>query len=151
MIETKVIFYTVKDAASKITALLQAVDRHFLKKEKIKILVPDTSAVNFVDELLWSTPKESFRPHSTSVALSCQDLILISLPLQSSDEYPIVFNLCQTPYTLTSPLKILYELEDLSHPQKASAFQKKFQVYQKAGYTLSSGTLPSTQHKKYAK
>lgn len=141
MIETKVIFYTVKDAASKVVALLQAVDRHFLKKEKIKILVPDLTAANFVDELLWSTPKESFRPHSVSAVLSFQNLILISLPVQSSDEFSIVFNLCQTPYTPTSPLKILYELEDLSHPQKAAAFQKKFQIYQKAGFTLSSGSL----------
>ena len=141
MIETKVIFYTVKDASSKVTALLQVVDRHFIKKEKIKILVPDASAANFVDDLLWSTPKESFRPHSVSALLSFQNLIFISLPVQSSDEFSIIFNLCQTPYTPTSPLKILYELEDISHPQKASAFQKKFQIYQKAGFILSSGSL----------
>jgi len=139
MPEVKVIFFTIKEANAKVKALLQTVTSHFLKKEKIQILVPDKAALEFVDCLLWSQPKESFLPHSCEAILSHQDLIFLSLPLPSYDRYPIVFNLCQTPYPASSDLKILYELEDLSHPKKAAAFQSKFKEYQKSGYTLCLG------------
>ncbi len=139
MSEVKVIFFTIKEASAKVKALLQTVTSHFLKKEKIQILVPDKSALEFVDRLLWNQPKESFLPHSTEVLLPFQDLIFISLPLPSIEPYPIVFNLCQTPYPTSKDLKVLYELEDLSHPKKAEAFQNKFKEYQKSGYTLCLG------------
>ena len=139
MSEVKVIFFTIKEASSKVNVLIQTVTSHFLKKEKIQILVPDKTALEFVDLLLWNQPKESFLPHSREVILPFQDLVFISLPLPSLETYPIVFNLCQTPYPASPSLKILYELEDLSHPQKAAAFQSKFKQYQKEGYTLCLG------------
>ena len=139
MSEVKVIFFSIKDASTKVNALIQTVTSHFFKKEKIQILVPDKAALEFVDLLLWNQPKDSFLPHTTEVILPFQDLVFISLPLPSLETYPIVFNLCPTPYLAPPSLKILYELEDLSHPQKAAAFQIKFKHYQKEGYTLCLG------------
>jgi DNA polymerase III subunit chi len=139
MTNVKVIYFTIKDANTKVKTLLQTVTSHFLKKEKIQILVPDNAALEFVDRLLWSQPKESFLPHSCEAILPHQDLIHLSLPIPSYDSYPIVFNLCQTPHPSSSTLKILYELEDLSHPKKAASFQSKFKEYQKLGHTLCVG------------
>ncbi|SRR3989339_206717 len=139
MSEVKVIFFTIKDASSKLKILVQTATSHFLKKEKIQIVVPDKAALEFVDQLLWNQPKESFLPHSTEVLLPYQDLVFLSLPFPTLEEYPIVFNLCQTPFDITPSLRTLYELEDLSHPQKAAAFQGKFKQYQKAGFTLCMG------------
>lgn len=136
----KVIFYTVKDAASKVSALLSCVDRHFLQKEKIKVLVPDGNALKFVSDLLWKEPKESFRPHSLVSPTPYQELILLSLPLPADDDYTVLLNLAPTPYIPSPKVKLLYELEDTGHPQKAALFQKKFQVYQKAGYTIAAGS-----------
>ncbi len=139
MSEVKVIFFTIKEPSAKVRALIQTITSHFIQKEKIQIIVPDKASLEFVDALLWKEPKESFLPHSTEVLLPFQDLIFLSLPLPSIEACPIVFNLCQTPYTPTPSLKILYELEDLTHPQKAAAFQSKFKQYQKAGFTLCAG------------
>ena len=139
MPEVKVIFFTIKEANAKVKALLQTVTSHFWRKEKIQILVPDKAALEFVDNLLWNQPKESFLPHSTGEILPFQDLVFLSLPLPSVPPYPTLFNLCQTPYPASTDLKILYELEDLSHPRKAAAFQNKFKEYQKSGYTLCLG------------
>lgn len=141
MSNVKVLFFTVKESNTKLRVLLQTITSHFSKKEKIQIIVPDKATLEFVDLLLWKEPKESFLPHSTEVLLPFQDLIFISFPLPSLEIYPIVFNLCQTclyqtSYPTSSSLKILYELEDLSHPQKAEAFQNKFKHYQKMGFTL---------------
>lgn len=142
MPEVKVIFFTIKDASQKLKVLVKTVTSHFVKKEKIQIVVPDQNALDFVDNLLWSSPKESFLPHSKEALLPYQDLVFFSLPLPSLEEYPIVFNLCQTPFPVTPSLKILYELEDLSHPQKAATFQGKFKEYQKSGFTLCAGDRP---------
>ena len=138
MTEPTLFFFTVKDAASKIRALTETVQSHLVKKEKIHVIVPDLSTLEFVDLLLWNHPKESFRPHSKEALLPFQDLIFLSLPFTSLDPFPVVFNLCQTAYIPTHPIKILYELEDLTHPQKAALFQNKFQAYQKAGFKICS-------------
>ena len=140
MLDVKVIFFTIKEPGAKVRALVQTVTSHFVEKQKIQIVVPDKASLEFVDQLLWNQPKESFLPHSTEVLLPFQDLVFLSLPLPSIEACPIVFNLCQTPYTATPSLKILYELEDLTHPQKAAAFQSKFKQYQKAGFTLCMGS-----------
>ncbi len=124
---------------SKINALIKQVDKHLLEKEKLKIVVPDRETLTFVEKILWGQPKESFRPHSINIPLLHQDLLLITLEAPSNDNYSIIFNLCQTPYISTFPVKLIYELEDVSHPQKAAVFRKKFQMYQKEGFTISSG------------
>ncbi len=140
MAKTQVIFYTVKNGALKIQVLLHKVDKHSGQKEKMKILVPDSKSLSFVENLLWGHPIESFRPHSINIPLFCQDLILVSLPLPAVDDFSIVFNLCQTAYIPALPVKIIYELEDVSDPQKAAVFRRKFQMYQKEGFTITSGT-----------
>ena len=135
MSELKVFFFTVKDAKEKVQALIQTATTHFIKKEKIHLIVPDTATLEFVDQLLWNHPPESFLPHSTGVLFPFQDLIFISLPLISFEEFPIVFNLCQTPHSPSKTLKVLYELEDVSHPQKTAVFKNKFEHYQNQGLT----------------
>jgi DNA polymerase-3 subunit chi len=138
---TFLFFFTVKDSSSKVKALTRTVRSHFLKKEKIHLVVPDLATLQFVDQLLWSQPKESFLPHSCGVLLPFQDLIFISLSVTSLEPFPIVFNLCPEPYLPSASLKTLYELEDLTHPHKSAIFQKKFQTYQKAGFQIGSKSL----------
>ena len=139
--ELKVFFFSIKEAKTKKQVLVQTVKTHFLKKEKIHIIVPDKMTLDFVDELLWNYPAEGFLPHSTEVMLPYQDLIFISLPLTSFEEFPIVFNLCQVAHAPSPGTKVLYELEDLTHPQKALLFQTKFQLYQSKGFTLCNAQI----------
>jgi DNA polymerase III subunit chi len=135
---TKVIIFPVKDSASKVSALYRISAMHVDKKEKLKILVPDQTTLEFVDRLLWNEPKESFLPHSCGVPLPFQDFLYISLALPQIDDYGAVFNLCSSPCVSSQPLKIIYEFEDLSHPQKRIFFQNKFNAYQKSGFILCS-------------
>ncbi|MBX9923464.1 MAG: DNA polymerase III subunit chi [Rhabdochlamydiaceae bacterium] len=132
MSEVKVFYFSVADANAKIQILTKIVTAHFLKKEKIQILVPDLKTLTFVDSLLWKEPRESFLPHSVQT----EDFITIST--ETTDLCPIIFNLCPTPCPSTEMLKTLYELEDVSHPQKKMIFQQKFAEYQKKGWILCS-------------
>lgn len=137
----KVIFYTVKTLTAKIHYLLQTGSLHFTQKEKLQIIVPDTRALTFIDELFWKEPKESFLPHSVSSPIPFYDLLYICLAEDALEDYSFVFNLCPTPYTPHPRVKVLYELEDCSHPDKKALFQTKFKLYQSLGYTLSNGSL----------
>ena len=135
MTEVDVIFYTVKNSSDKVQALLKTVDTYMLRKEKIVVIVPDEKALAFTQNLLWSLPKESFRPNSTENAL-----IQVSLEGTYS-EAKTVFNLSSIPYAPSSFVKKIYELEDISHQDKAALFKKKFQAYQKQGFQLAAGTI----------
>jgi DNA polymerase-3 subunit chi len=138
MSEVQVFYFSVTTPKAKIQTLIRIVTAHFLKKEKIRILVPDLKTLDFVDSLLWKEPIESFLPHSVET----KDLITLSTQVDPS--YPIVFNLCPHPYPSTDTLKTLYELEDSSHPEKKIAFQQKFHEYQKKGWTLCSQPIEAT-------
>jgi DNA polymerase III subunit chi len=138
MSEVKVFYFPVVDANAKVRTLTQVVTSHFLKKEKIHILVPDAKTLDFVDSLLWKEPKESFLPHCEHV----EDFITISTEITT--HAPTVFNLCQTPYLHTTTPKVLYEFEDISHPQKKAVFQQKFTEYQKKGWVLCDPTNEKT-------
>lgn len=132
MAEVKVFYFSVAESNAKIHTLIQVVTSHFLRKERVQILVPDLKTLDFVDTLLWKEPPESFLPHSRLE----EDFITLSTDRTISS--PIVFNLTSTPYASTGTLKTLYELEDTSHPQKKLIFQQKFTEYQKKGWILCS-------------
>ncbi len=135
----KVIFRTVKNGPEKIEYLLDVISRKFALREKIQIVAPDTKALAFTSNLLWTTPNEAFLPHSVSLISPKNDLIYLCLPSETSDEFPFVFNLCPTPYTPGAKVKTLYEFEDRSHPSKAALFKEKFNLYKSLGYFLSEG------------
>ncbi len=136
----KVIFYTVKTASAKIHYLIQTASHHFAQKEKIQIIVPDQKALTFIDELFWKEPKESFLPHCTSSPVPFYDLLCICLAEEALDDSSFIFNLCPAPYTPHSRVKVLYELEDCTHPDKRVIFQAKFKLYQSLGHTLTNGS-----------
>ncbi len=137
----QIIFFTVKNSSSKIKAILQTIDAHIQKKEKITLLAPDVKALHFLDDLLWSHPKESFRPHSIGMEVFSSSFISLTTPQPLAQYGPIVFNLCATSYPSLATVKLLYELEDISHPEKTALFQKKFHTYQKSSYPLTAGTI----------
>ena len=139
MSQKKLIFYTVKDPSSKVNVLLRTLDQHLTKKNPISVLLPDEKSMHFVSELLWSYPKESFRPHSTPFAPQTPALIKLLLPPFVKLDY-FIFNLSLDYMDPDSPCT-LYELEDLSTPYKAALFQKKFSFYKKACYAISSGLI----------
>ncbi|MBM3198181.1 MAG: DNA polymerase III subunit chi [Chlamydiae bacterium] len=140
MSHKQMFFFSVKDASSKVSALLSILDKHLVAKESIAVLLSDEKSLHFLSELLWTLPKESFRPHATPFAPCPLALIQLYLP-PFITQMPILFNL--TPDSLDFPsMRILYELEDTSSPYKAALFQKKFLHYQKQGFSIASLSPP---------
>jgi DNA polymerase IIIc chi subunit len=138
VLKIQVLFFTVRNASDKVRVLKKTVESHSASKENIAIISPDFKTIEFISDLLWSHPKTSFLPHSCSLALPMNDRVLIATAPLTQESYPFVFNLCPSPQSLPPTVKILYELEDLSHPNKVISFQEKLQFYKNKNYIISS-------------
>lgn len=143
---TRVIFFQVRDAASKFKLLTETAQTHFEKKDPFLIVVEDDKAGLFVDELLWKIPPTSFLPH-TFTDIPCQEKIVITKTKQNINQAKIAFNLCSTPLLIEGPFSLIYEFEDLSSPHKANLASVRFDAYKAARYRIEARPQPSVNQR----
>jgi DNA polymerase IIIc chi subunit len=135
MSKNSVIFFTTAIPAIKIQIIQKTIDNHVKNKEKIKLITTDEKATVFLSNVLWTHPKESFLPHSTTLPTPFFDQVLITHYPITEDDYSILFNLSPHPIALFPNNRILYELED---PSKPSIFQEKISFYKNKNYPIAS-------------
>ncbi len=134
---TRVIFFQVREIAAKLKMISATAQSHFDKKEHFLILVEDAKAQEFVDELLWKTPETSFLPHVASDEKT-HELISITKTKNNVNDAKVAFNLCSTPLLITPPFRLIYELEDLTHPNKNKLSSLRFDAYKAAHFLIES-------------
>lgn len=132
---SRVIFFQVNDALSKLKKIVEMAHYHFVRKEHLLIFVEEEKSEKFVDDLLWKEPNTSFLPHSVSDGPS-NDLIVITKSKNNVNNAKVAFNLCPT--ALFLPLKTIYEFEDLTAPVKKNLSIQRFDVYKKAGLLIEA-------------
>lgn len=133
----KVLLFLVKDVKTKLDRIAIIAQHHFSKQEHLLIAAADGAAQQFVDDLLWNRPEDSFLPHSTSQE-ECDDLIVITTSRKNLNNARYVLNLCPTPLFLPGNVKIIYELEDHTAPNKHLLSQKRIEAYKDAKYPIES-------------
>jgi DNA polymerase IIIc chi subunit len=134
---TRVIFFQVREIASKLKMICDTAQSHFDKKEPFIILVEDAKAQEFVNELLWKTPETSFLPHVVSDE-STKDLVAITKTKNNVNQARFAFNLCPTPLVIETPFRIIYEFEDLTNPHKSKLSSLRFDAYKAARFLIES-------------
>ena len=134
----QIVYFSVKNTSEKLRCIIETAQNHLHRKNTLHILVPDKTSLSFVSQLLWKEPKEGFIVHNDDRDPLMPALIQLMLPQPSYTNAESIFNLTSHALIGDHPLKQIYELEDLSHPNKKDIFQKKFQLYQEAGYSLCS-------------
>jgi DNA polymerase IIIc chi subunit len=134
---SRVVFFQVRDSASKLSRIAEMAHLHFEKKEPILILVEDDRSVDFVDELLWKLPPTSFLPHVATDEMTT-DYVAIAKVKKNVNSAHIAFNLCSTPLLIEGPFRIIYEFEDLTAPNKKNLSSLRFDAYKSAGYLIES-------------
>jgi len=137
IVATRVIFFQVKDPQTKIKVITEMVQSHFNKKEHCLILVEDEKAQIFVDNLLWKTPETSFLPHVSS-DVPTTELVAITKTKNNVNQAKVAINLCSTPLILDTPFRTIYELEDLSNPNKNRLSSLRFDAYKAAHFLIES-------------
>jgi DNA polymerase IIIc chi subunit len=128
-LEPRVIFFSVRSAQEKIDRLTEVALEYFQKKERLLFFVEDDRGLQFVDDLLWSYPKESFLPHSIA-SEDTKEWIAITKGKINLTQAKTAFNLCSTP--LLVEMALIYDFEDQTNPQKQMRSQIRFEAYRKA-------------------
>lgn len=133
---TRVVFFQVADAASKLKRIVETARSHFLKKEPLLLFVEDEKSQHFVDELLWRLPETSFLPH-IATDKAAKEPIAITKTKTNVNAALFAFNLCSTPLLLPG-FKIIYDFEDLTAPNKKNLSSLRFNAYKEARLFLES-------------
>ncbi|MDR3624897.1 MAG: DNA polymerase III subunit chi [Chlamydiales bacterium] len=135
MKDTNFIFTTVTTNANKLTAVCNIAKTCFTKKEKLLILVQDQKAAEFIDELLWRIPEESFLPHCISDS-ECNEPVVITTFPKNVNQASILLNLSSKTNNLADPFQIIYELMDMTSKERHALSQEKLKIYQEMGYNV---------------
>ncbi|NGX34868.1 MAG: DNA polymerase III subunit chi [Candidatus Anoxychlamydiales bacterium] len=136
-LKNKVVFYQIKNVKTKLIKIIQTAMLHFERKEKLLIQVSDEASLNYVDQLLWKVPIESFLPHRVSDK-PIDDFIVITKAQENLNKAPYLFNLSGDIIDLDTSYKIIYDFDDFTSPKKQEKSKKRFEIYRAAGFKIES-------------
>lgn len=130
------IFFQVKSDQMKREKMIEIAQEYFEKKEPLLLKVPHKKAEDYLDALLWSSPKYSFLPHVVQ-NFDCTDLIVITASNKNPNCARALFNLTKDP--IDNPelfFTHIYEFEDLSSTFKNKTALEHYKTYKERGYTI---------------
>jgi DNA polymerase III subunit chi len=133
----RVVFFYVKDVKAKLSKITSVAQGHFQKNEPLLFTAQDLKSVQFLDELLWKDPEESFLPHSISES-PLKELIVLTQQKKNLNNAKFLFNLCPTPLFFETAVKVIYEFEDATSPSKHQLSQQRFEAYKAAKYPIEA-------------
>jgi DNA polymerase IIIc chi subunit len=132
--EPRVIFFSVRSTQEKVDRIVQTALSHFRRKEHLLFFAEDDRALHFIDDLLWSHPREGFLPHAIDPK---KEWIGITKQKTLPPDVKYAFNLCPTPLLLEVPL--VYDFEDLTSPQKQLLSHMRFEAYKQKRVAVQMG------------
>lgn len=122
----KISFLKVHDNTKKIQRLLEVIHHHFYKGDRILVVVPNITAGSYINDLLWSSPPESFIPHVMTDAPSA-DALVITQKKENLNKATVVVNL--TAGIWEESVSYLYELMDKTSKEKEILSFNKIKQY----------------------
>ncbi|MEI8124140.1 MAG: DNA polymerase III subunit chi [Parachlamydiaceae bacterium] len=130
-----VYFMRVVDNDAKLNRLCEVVHKHFINTDRILISVPTPQAAAYVDQLLWKMPKESFTPHLIANAVT-NERVAITTGMTNVNKANILVNLNTNVPSLINTVEIVYELFDLTSPEKEKASEARQAIYADTGISF---------------
>ena len=133
----RVIFFQVNNDQEKRHKIVQMAQEYFDKKEPLLIHLPHEKALDYVDLLLWRSPKESFLPHVIKDQ-PCNDLIVLTTSTENPNQARSIFNLNPKPFNINNlSFHRIYEFEDLASVEKNKSAQTRYKYYKEQGYSVN--------------
>lgn len=129
---TQIVFFPVQGSQDKLAKLCAIARRHFENNDPLLVMTADEKARDFVDELLWRMPPESFLPHTAS-DIPCQGTIVVTSSRENISQARTIFNL--TPEPLFHFDLTIYEFEEHS-PQRRQATEARYRTYRDKGLPI---------------
>lgn len=132
---TRINFWQVADNRQKLELICALTHQHFVRKERLLITVPNETAARYVDQLLWSSPPESFLPHVTSEK-PIAAAVVITTGEQNLNQASILLNLCPTASAQAANFSQVHELLDSTSPDKEQLSRQREAIYRSAGHLI---------------
>lgn len=132
---TQVFFIRVNDNLSKIQKICSLVHSHFVKKDKVLIVVPSNEAAIYLDQLLWKMPEESFVPHAIANGIT-KEQVAITTNLSNVNQASTLVNLLGNIHPNPGSVDMIYELLDLTSKEKEEVSRQKQAAYRRAGHLV---------------
>lgn len=130
-----VIFLKVMDNAMKAKRLSEAVSYYFLQQVSILLLVPNDQAAQYVDQLLWRLPENSFLPHQITQEAT-NEFIAISTVQSNLNQAQTLINLCPMASPIADQFITIIELLDHTSVEKLQLSQQRQAAYRSLGYAI---------------
>lgn len=124
----EIIFLTIKTNQQKIDSIWQCVQRHFDHKDHVLVLAPSDHAKQYLDDLLWKYPENSFLPHLATNKQSNEKIVITTLA-QNLNNAKILVNLCSDICPITEQFEIVYELYDETSSEKLEQSKRRQRTY----------------------
>lgn len=124
----EVVFLNASDANTKLRRIVKTVQEHFFAGEKVLILVPNQPSEEYIDQLLWRMPEDSFIPHTIAKTTSDEHVVITSESL-NFNQARVVINLKPEACEIVDGIVKIYEFMDESTPHKAEQSRKKVEWY----------------------
>lgn len=132
---TQIVFFSVQDTQDKLAKLCAIAKGHFEKNDPLLVMTADEKARNFVDELMWRVPADSFLPHTAS-DMPCRDLIAITSSRQNTNQARTIFNLTPEPLFFEELGLTIYEFEEHISEQRRKSSEARYRAYRDRGYSI---------------
>ena len=125
-------FLRVTDGETKVSRLVQTIARHVQNGQRVLISVQDEQAKLYLDNLLWQQPAEGFLPHICSDEASNEPVVITSMQ-RNLNQADILFNLSSSVSPMIDQFSIVYELQDMTTPERHELSKEKLESYKKSG------------------
>ena len=132
---TQVTFWQVANNQEKLATVCRLAHIHFARAERILIVAPNEAATHYLDQLLWTSPAESFLPHTVSVH-PIAAAVVITTVLQNLNQAKILMNLCPVASAFAKEFREVHELLDKTDPSKYQLSKDRHHAYQTWGLDL---------------
>lgn len=134
---TAVQLLLVRSGAEKLEAVTSVVADHFHRGARLLILVENPEAAQFVDDLLWRLPPDSFLPHS--IAEGAVDLpVVITRRHENLNRATVLVSLVPIVSPIATQFSLVVDLDDQTSPQKRALSAERKRAYEAMGLTLDN-------------
>jgi len=128
-------FLLAKDNGTKLRHICETVSRHFFQQESILIAVASSEVATYIDQLLWRLPESGFIPHVIANA-PLTERIVITTEQINLNQAAVLFNLRPQIVANIHEFGVIYDLLDMTHPDKERTSRERQRNYQAAGYSV---------------
>lgn len=128
-------FLRAADNNTKLRHICETVAKHFFQQESILIAVGTNEVATYIDQLLWRIPEMGFIPHMIANT-PVKERIVITLEQSNLNQATVLFNLRPQIAVNSHEFLVIYDLLDMTHPEKERLSRERQRSYQATGFAV---------------